>query len=662
MAGTFPRRQAVRLAGLLSTPFVPGLICLEAPPRRGKSDFLRQLFGVLLNQRAVAPVLLSLGSRRLPEGAVEQAAQLLGFAEGRLRSPAVLLDRALLAEREDAAIWHEFLAAGSGSPPAEHFFSAAAVLAERVGPICLLLDDAPEEWLRAAASVASPALATVAAPVPPAVPSAAQVLALEELTVREGLLLTESLARALGIKFSWEAAEPFVAYTGSDPFVLQSVVRGAAAAGTPLDSPAAFVRAYLDQLWQGSLAAYFRARLPAEPGSLERRFALETLSVGTLEATRLARWRHRIAVDDLLHQMQQGGWVSARGAHWALRSWPAARDWATLEAPTQAPDRAAGLLTLRLLADLEEARRACGISQVASHIAAGLQGLMPTAATWLAENGLPGAQVPEVCHVAREEFAQGQLFLCYGFAEGRRRMETAALLVVAVLGDEAHLAPALEELNRHAAAALPTEASGAPSPAEKWVVLKNPGPSDLQQAQRAGVRLLEVALFNRLLAAGPEPEPVGESSSEVVLTLPMKPDFEIAAVRVLDQLLEQHNCDKRSAGQARIALVEACLNAIEHGRTTPVARPAQMPAKMEVRLCVTPGTVEMVVTNPGPPFQPQTGQESDGAGVQRGHGVEDHPFPDGSGELLQRPERHDDPHDQALYHRPARRGLGVFYR
>ena len=626
MAGTFPRRQAVRLAGLLSTPFVPGLICLEAPPRRGKSDFLRQLFGALLGQRAVAPVLLSLGSRRLLDGAIEQAAaQLLGFAEGRLRSPAVLVDRALLAEREDAVIWHEFLAAGSGSPAAEQFFLAAAMLAERVGPICLLLDDAPEEWLRAAALVASPVLATVAAPERPAVPAAAQVLALEEFTVREGLLLAEGLARAMGIDFSGEAAEPFVAYTGSDPFVLQSVLRGAAAVGTPLNSSAAFVGAYLNQLRQGSLASYFREHLPGGPGSLERRFALETLSGGALEATRLSRWRHRIAVDDLLDQMQRGGWVSARGAHWALRPWPAARDWSTLEAAAQAPDRAAGLLTLRLLADLEKARRTCVTEQVASHIAVGLRALVPTAATWLAENGLPGAQVPEVCHVAREEFSHGQMFFCYGFAEGQRRLETAALLVVAVLGNEAQLAPALEELNRHAAAALPTEASGAPIPAEKWVVLKNPGPSDLQQVQRAGVRLMELGLFNRLLAAGPEPEPAGKSLSEVVLTLPMKPDFEIAAVRVLDQLLEQHNCDKRSAGQARIALVEACLNAIEHGRATPVARqakmPAQMPAQMEVRLRVTPGTVEMVVTNPGPPFQPQTGKETDGAAVQRGHGL-----------------------------------------
>ena len=208
-------------------------------------------------------------------------------------------------------------------------------------------------------------------------------------------------------------------------------------------------------------------------------------------------------------------------------------------------------------------------------------------------------------------------------------MEAASLLAVAVLGDEAHLAPALEELNRRAAAALPTEASGAPNPAEKWVVLKNPGPSDLEQAQRAGVRLLEFGLFNHLIATQPEQEPVGESSSEVVLTLPMKPDFEIAAVRVLDQLLEQHNCDKRSAAQARIALVEACLNAIEHGRAGPVAQPAQipaqtpaqMPAQMEVRLSITPGIVEMAVTNPGAPFQPQAGQEADGAGVQRGHGL-----------------------------------------
>ena len=569
-----------------------------------------------------------------------------------------MLDRALLAEREDAALWHEFLATGGGSPPPERFFSAAAILAERVTPICLLLDDAPEEWLRAAGSVFSPALATVAAPAQPGVPAGAQVLALEEFTVREGVLLAEVVARALAVDFSGEAAEPFVAYTGSDPFVLQAVVRGAAAAGRPLDTAAAIVRAYLDQLRHGTLAAYFREQLPGEPGSLERRFALETLSSGALEATRLTRWRHRIAVDELLRQMQQGGWVSVGGAHWVLRYWPAARDWATLESAAQAPDQAAGLLTLRLLAEMEETQRTHFTGQVASHIAAGLGALTPPVAGWLADHGLRGAQVPEVCHVAGEEFPGGQLFLCYGFAEGRRHSEAAALLAVAVLDDQAHLPPALDELNRRAVAALPPASGGAPGVPEKWVVLKNPGPSDLELAQRAGARLLEFGLFNRLIAAGPEPARASEASSEVALKLPMSPDFEIAAVRVLDHLLEQHNCDKRSAAQARIALVEACLNAIEHGRGAPMAQAGQMGSAAQCLPRNRRDGGDESRTTLSTTDRPGSRRRRSAAGAR----AKDHSLPDGPGELFQRPERHHDPYDQALCGGAACRTLRGFQR
>lgn len=617
MAGTFPRRQAARLGELLSTHFVPGLTCLEAPPRRGRSDFLRQLFGALLTQRAVAPVLLSLGSRRLPDGASEQAAaQLLAFSESRLRSPVVPLDRARLDEREDVAAWHEFLTACGGAPAPERFFAALAALADRIGPICLLLDDAPQDCLRAAASTASPALRVIAVPCPPQLPDAAHVLMLEEFSVREGVLLAEGLARALGVDYSGDAAEPFVAYTGSDPFALDAVVHRAAATGAMLKQAAAFVRVYLEELSRGTLAAYFRDHLAGEPGSPERRFALEALASGTLEAARLSRWRHRLAVEEALAEMRRGGWVGVRGTQWTLRPWPAARDWATLEAAADS-DRAAGMLTLRLLADLETAARAHAAERVASHIATGLGTLAPTAADWLAENGVRNAQVPEVCHVAREEFPGGELFLCYGFAEGRRRAEAAALLVVAVLGDQGLLAPTLEELNRRAVAALPPAAGGAPAQLEKWVVLKNPGPSDLELVQRAGARLLEFGLFNRLIAAVPE-SASGGAASEVVLKLPMSADFEIAAVRVLDHLLERHNCDKRAAAQARIALVEACLNAIEHGRAAQLDPAA---AQMEVRLSATAEAVEMAVTNPGPPFHPENGEETEGGGLHRGHGL-----------------------------------------
>jgi len=618
MAGTFPRRQAARLAGLLGTHFVPGLTCLEAPPRRGKSDFLRQLFGALLTQRAVAPVLLSLGSRRLPDGASEQAAaQLLAFAEGRLRSPAVPLNRDRLVEREDAAAWHEFLNSYGLSPTPEHFFAALAALADRIGPVCLLLDDAPEDCLRAAAAIGSPALAVMAAPGSRCAPGAAQVLALEEFSVREGVLLAEGLARSLGVDLSGEAAEAFVAYAGSDPFALQSVVRGAAASGAPLKTGADFARAYLNELSRGTLAAYFRSRLPGQPGSPERRFALEAVSGGTLDAARLARWRHRLAVDEVLEEMQREGWVEARGANWALRPWPAVRDWAALESADDA-GRAAGTLMLRLLAALEATARAHAAERVASRIAAGLATLTPAAAAWLAGNGVRNAQVPEVCHVTSEEIPGGELFLCYGFTDGRRQAEAAALLAVAVLADDGHLPPTLEEMNRRAVVALPPAAAGSPAMLEKWVVLKNPGPADLELAQRAGARLLEFGLFNRLIAPTPKSASAGTAASEVVLKLPMSADFEISAVRVLDHLLERHNCDKRAAAQARIALVEACLNAIEHGRAAQLDPAA---AQMEVRLSATTEAVEMAVTNPGPPFQPENGEETGGAGLHRGHGL-----------------------------------------
>lgn len=618
MAGTFPRRQAARLGGLLSEHFVPGLTCLEAPPRRGKSDFLRQLFGALLTQRAVAPVLLNLGSRRLPDGAAEQAAaQILAFTEGRLRSPAVFLDRARLAERDDGAVWHEFLTACGGSTSPENFFAAAAMLAEAVGPACLLLDDAPEDCLNAAVSLAPSALAVFAAPCSSRLPDAAHVLPLEEFAVREGILLAEGLARALGVDFSGQAAEPFVAYIGSDPFVLQAVMRGAAAAGVALDNTAAFVRTYLDQLSHGTLAAYLRCHLPGEPGSPERRFALETLVAGTLEPARLARWRFRFPVDKVLELMRHGGWVVTRGAEWVLRPWPAARDWAVLETAHAAADRAAGTLTLRLFADLETAGRSYASAQASSRVVGGLRALTPAAAAWLAENGVLRAQVPEIYHVVREGFRGGDLFLCYGFADGRRRPESAALVAVAIPGDSAQLPVALDELNQRAKAAAPRLAGGGSPLLEKWLVLRNPGPPDLEMAQRAGVRLLEFAIFNRLITAVPQAASA-TLPSEVVLRLPMNSDYEIAAVRVLDHVLERHNCDKRAAAQARIALVEACLNAIEHGRAAQLDAVA---AQIEVRLSATDKEVEMTVSNPGPPFQLETGEDADGAGLHRGHGL-----------------------------------------
>ena len=112
-------------------------------------------------------------------------------------------------------------------------------------------------------------------------------------------------------------------------------------------------------------------------------------------------------------------------------------------------------------------------------------------------------------------------------------------------------------------------------------------------------------------------------SEEVVLVLPLLADFEIPAVDALDHLFERHQgqVEKRAAAQARFALVEACLNAIEYGKPTvePASPLASGDAAMEVRLSFDAGEVSMSVTNPGLPFQP--GKMKSRSRRGRGHGL-----------------------------------------
>jgi anti-sigma regulatory factor (Ser/Thr protein kinase) len=92
----------------------------------------------------------------------------------------------------------------------------------------------------------------------------------------------------------------------------------------------------------------------------------------------------------------------------------------------------------------------------------------------------------------------------------------------------------------------------------------------------------------------------------VVLHLPLKADAELRAVDALDRLLARHRVESRAAGQARFALVEACLNAIEYGTD-----------EVDVRLAIYRGELRMTVHNPGTAPAPKPEPRTD----RRGHGL-----------------------------------------
>jgi len=100
-------------------------------------------------------------------------------------------------------------------------------------------------------------------------------------------------------------------------------------------------------------------------------------------------------------------------------------------------------------------------------------------------------------------------------------------------------------------------------------------------------------------------------TDEVVLRLPLAADAELRAVDALDRLLARHPVERQAAGQARFALVEACLNAIEYAAPVPAAA-------VDVRLAIRGGELMMSVANPGTPFQPPASTVSKAG---RGHGL-----------------------------------------
>src|SRR5262249_1693080 len=67
-----------------------------------------------------------------------------------------------------------------------------------------------------------------------------------------------------------------------------------------------------------------------------------------------------------------------------------------------------------LLAEFAAARRREDQAIVYQRILDGLATLTPAVEPWLAENGLPGARIPEVNFVTRESLPGGALFLAFG--------------------------------------------------------------------------------------------------------------------------------------------------------------------------------------------------------------------------------------------------------
>ncbi len=206
--------------------------------------------------------------------------------------------------------------------------------------------------------------------------------------------------------------------------------------------------------------------------------------------------------------------------------------------------------------------------------------------------------------------------VAYGFRDGDFSEENLVIWAVDV-NTEKMLGQAAVEHFENRCRLLSLEKSLKPGQLRKWILFDGSADASVvKSAGRYGIHLThrtQMRLFLNLfgmeeLEKGPEekrpPEaPAGERPLEFELVLPMKADAELVAARVAEEVASYASVDKDTVDRIKMAIIEACINAFEHGGSDR--------GKVRLRYILSPERIELFVQDEGKGFRPlQAGDES----------------------------------------------------
>jgi len=154
----------------------------------------------------------------------------------------------------------------------------------------------------------------------------------------------------------------------------------------------------------------------------------------------------------------------------------------------------------------------------------------------------------------------------------------------------------------------------------RWVILDGPlGPAGEQCAARLRLltstgpqfEALGTILGTPVSFPPPVPRPPAPPALELEMVIPRVTDVELVAARALEQLAENLDLAAAEIGKLKMALVEACINAFEHG--------GERAGRVRILFTVGAGELAMRVENRGRPLgalppQAAAGREAGGRG------------------------------------------------
>jgi anti-sigma regulatory factor (Ser/Thr protein kinase) len=450
-------------------------------------------------------------------------------------------------------------------------------------------------------------------------PDAASLITFDRLPPLSGEAasrLARHLAQGAGLELDEQALAALAAESAGSPFYLGALVRALAA--LPGSGPLDVARAAAESLCSGELARYWTDRLAgAIPERRLRATALEILTFclregeAGPEAGRLADLMFKPAADveSALAGLAKVGVVRVDCARVAVEDDPVLRDVvralyrrefgrvapaAVVAALAADKVRSAPSVRLRLRREalrgvLRAVLGAWDGQRVPAVLfdAAGIRVRHGERGAGGAE-GVPGAlegdretiALPRVISVVSGPVGAGAAFpglevdaLAWALSAEAVTPEADLAWVARLVPGGAGSADQLVRFDRDIAA-LQSAGELPPARLERWALLEAPLDADGEAAaarlgfstsSRPQLEALAKLVGATVNLPPPVSAPPVEPELEMEMVIPRVADVELVAARALEQLAENLSIEAAVIGRLKVALVEACINAFEHG-------------------------------------------------------------------------------------------------
>ncbi|MBI4465523.1 MAG: ATP-binding protein [Acidobacteria bacterium] len=590
----YPRRQADRLVRMLAEEDTGFQAVLLGKRQHGKTNLLQQAYWQLF-QRAEGPFPFFYAFPHVKEEATlarhflaafcQQVRAFLMRREDLLREPVGVLEREMEQPGLPLSLTElgqEMLASPTGCS-AEYISLLPTRFSHREGrPVCLLLDEAqvlaPQSPFFAALG-ASDVRWLITGRLPflrqRAGEMAWSVVYLEPFSLEESLTIAETWCGGAGVPFSKTVWQQWCQLAGVSPWLIRLLVQAAAAEGEFLEDVEQLGRVYVRELTTGTLGNWLNVRWQrAVPDRRERAHLVEILwdlARGTLPPSAVAA-----LAPELWDGLVREEWAedTPTGPQFGLDS--VQRDWLeTVVDPAASPERRQSRL---LQAFLQRADQACRRWPGEELLASLRQRLLALPQVGFAEDvEWEGDKIhpPRICSVAGEPHPSAELFWCYGFRGGQPTQPQVPCVLLIALCRQAPTTGAVQAWNRQLEqevrllpAAEDSRASAAADSGlrqELWVVV----PETASRVSLASERRFFWEALARLLgvaAPAADPERSPGSFEQAHLSLTIAPRCEVAAIEMLEQIAERQGLRAETTDALRVALTEACRNAVQHSR------------------------------------------------------------------------------------------------